>query len=176
MSELQIFDSIWPNREHSILFRGLIYTTFGISSEVVFTAVKRLISELITIKNDKHHVSPEHLETEQARRTEAFRLVGHTQLYVAPLYFLGGTMLFERIHNCLRDKSILRRLSTYVTLILMIEYFAGRLYKRMLGKCPWHYKESNWTLHGCINLKYIPLWALVGFLGEKTHNTLIYGK
>jgi uncharacterized membrane protein len=140
------------------LFRGLVYSTMGASAEIFFTATKRTLDRYQSNRNDR----------------QLWKCEGETQIWVYPIYFFGGTIVFERLHEHLRNYPSLFRLSIYACLFLLIEYLTGRLYERILGCCPWKYRLGTGVLGGYANLKYFPLWALVGAMAEVTHDYLSY--
>jgi hypothetical protein len=118
-------------------FRGLIYASFGVLAEVIFTGLK-----------------------------DFPRGQGFTQLWVIPLYFIGGIGIFEPLVWLLNPIPIVLRSIIYSISILGIEYSAGYLLYRILGFCPWAYGKTRWTISEYINLSYIPLWAAAGLMGE----------
>lgn len=120
----------------------------GVTGEVIFTAIKALI-----YKKD-------------------LRLQGYTQLWVMPLYALGGVFIFEKLHLAILDWHILIRFTIYALLVFVIEYITGFIAKQITGKCPWEYK-GKWNVHGYINLPHFPFWGAVGLLFEIIHNYLI---
>ncbi len=130
------------------LTRAVAYTTIGISCEVAFTAIKALIFER---KRD---------------------LQGFTQLWVIPLYSLGGLFIFEPLHWWLFDYSILLRLSMYAFGIFLLEYVAGVLVTAFVGHCPWEYKGKG-NISGYIYLPYFPVWCVLGFMLENIHLYLV---
>lgn len=128
--------------------RALAYVGIGVTGEVIYTAIKALIQ--------KHDL----------------RLQGYTQLWVMPLYALGGLFVFEPIQDRIQDQNIAIRFVLYALLIFLIEYVAGFLAKRITGECPWEYK-GKWNIRGYINLPHLPFWGAVGLIFEIVHNYLI---
>ena len=113
------------------VIRALVYLGIGVTGEVIFTALKALIK-----KKD-------------------LRLQGYTQLWVMPLYAIGGVLLFERLHLAILAWNIAFRFALYALLIFLIEYMAGFIAKQLTGKCPWEYK-GKWSVHGYISLPHFP--------------------
>ncbi|MCK5615909.1 hypothetical protein KAR91_79325 [Candidatus Pacearchaeota archaeon] len=131
-----------------IKIRALAYLGFGVTGEVIFTAIKALIHK------------------------KEWSLQGYTQVWVMPLYALGGVYLFEPLHLIIQHWHILIRFSVYALFIFGLEYLMGFFAKQLIGKCPWEYK-GKWHIHGYINLPHFPAWGAVGLLGEIVHNYLI---
>lgn len=130
------------------LERAIAYTVIGISGEVAFTAIKALIYE------------------------KKWDLQGFTQLWVIPLYSLGGIFIFEPLHWWLFDSFILLRLSVYAIGIFLLEYIAGVLVTAFVGHCPWEYTGKG-NVTGYIYLPYFPVWCGLGLILELVHNYLV---
>ena len=120
----------------------------GVTGEVIYTAIKALM-----LKHD-------------------LRLQGYTQLWVMPLYALGGVFIFEKLHFLMMGWNIVFRFTVYALMIFMIEYIAGFIAKQITGKCPWEY-TGKWNINGYIKLTHFPFWGAVGLLFEVIHNYLI---
>ena len=128
--------------------RALAYVGMGVTGEVIYTALKALIQ-----KRD-------------------LRLQGYTQLWVMPLYALGGIFIFEKLVLLMIGWSIALRFLVYALAIFGIEYLAGFMAKQLTGQCPWEYKGKR-NIHGYINLPHLPFWGAVGLLFELMHNYLV---
>lgn len=128
--------------------RALAYVGMGVTGEVAYTALKALIQ-----KRD-------------------LRLQGYTQLWVMPLYALGGVFIFEKLVSLIGGWNIALRFLVYAIVIFGIEYLAGFTAKQITGKCPWEYQGKR-SLHGYINLPHLPCWGAVGLAFEHAHNYLI---
>lgn len=130
------------NSDHLIptLPRAIVYAAGGVACEVIFTGIK----------------NPPHLR-------------GETQIWVIPLYALGGVFGFEPLHNKLRDRNLCLRVSAYAIKMLAIEYMGGWVAHRITGECPWKY-EGPYAVHTFINLAYFPLWCGMGYMAEKLHD------
>lgn len=52
-----------------------------------------------------------------------------------------------------------------VAYIYTIEFGSGWLLKKLLGRCPWEYGATRFSIMGLIRLDYIPFWLVlaVGF-------------
>jgi uncharacterized membrane protein len=117
--------------------RAFVYMTLSVMTELGFTAIRRW----------------PHLE-------------GRTQLWVLPLYYFGSIYMFEPIYRRWRHQYLLIRLFMYAVGILGIEYVAGWILQRVVGACPWEYKNRRFSVHGYIDLAYAPLWAIMCWAGE----------
>jgi uncharacterized membrane protein len=123
------------------VYRGLLYTTLGMTGEVLYTGV-----------------------------FDFPKLNGYTQLWVMPLYYFGGLYLFEPLYKKLQQMCIKwkYRFVVYACMILMVEYIAGWLLDHIIGGCPWEYQHPL-SVHGYIHLGYLPMWGIVGLLGERVY-------
>jgi uncharacterized membrane protein len=90
-----------------------------------------------------------------------------------PIYGLVAP-LYEPLHNALRFWPWVARGVWYAVGIMLVEYIAGWLLRRLAGVCPWDYTGSTrWQLHGLVRLDYAPLWAIFGLLLEPVHDLLV---
>lgn len=128
--------------------RAVVYMLFGVAGEVTFTGIKALI-----VKRD-------------------LRLQGHTQVWVYPMYALGGLFVFEPLHLALAPYLIIYRFIAYGLLVFVFEFVIGSVLKWFIGECPWEYK-GKWQIHGVISLPLFPFWGALGLLGELLHNYLL---
>lgn len=128
--------------------RALAYVGMGVTGEVIYTALKALIQ-----KRD-------------------LRLQGYTQLWVMPLYALGGIFIFEKLALRMVEWNIAIRFLVYALVIFTIEFLAGFAFKRITGECPWEYKGKH-SVRGYINLPHLPFWGAVGLIFEVVHNYLV---
>jgi hypothetical protein len=126
------------------LTRGIVYICFFVTIEVIYTAIKALVK--------KHD----------------FRLKGNTQIWVMPLYALGGLFVFEPIYQALAGNSVLLRFAVYGVGILVIEFTAGFIFTKIVGRCPWEY-TGKYNVKGLIYPPYFPLWGGVGILFEQVY-------
>lgn len=98
-------------------------------------------------------------------------LNARTYIWMFPIY--GMAILFEPIHNRIRDWPVIIRGGVYTLLIFIIEYLAGWILQRFIGECPWNYGGSFFSIDGLIRLDYAPAWFLAGLFFEKIHDLLI---
>src|SRR5262249_4896656 len=119
--------------------RALVYGAIGVNLEIIFTALKKKKS---------------HLE-------------GNTHLWSIPIYAAGGmTIEFLRKYPQFRNSPVIARLFAYTIMSLAIEYTAGYILKKGIGKCPWEY-TGKYNVHGLITLDYSFIWAALGYVGER---------
>ena len=91
------------------------------------------------------------------------KLAARTYLWMHPIYGAAGLAL-EGLHRKLDGRSRLTRAFASLGVIYATEYAAGAALRRVLGSCPWTYREGR-HLHGLVRLDYAPFWlaAAVGF-------------
>lgn len=89
------------------------------------------------------------------------------------MFFIYGLAVFlERVHDRIRNISILIRGGVYTILIFVIEYSTGSLLRLILGTCPWDYSSCIYSINGIIRLDYAPAWFCAGLIFEKIHDWL----
>jgi hypothetical protein len=54
----------------------------------------------------------------------------------------------------------------YASLFLSIEYAAGWMLRKAVGRCPWDYTGTGGHLHGLMKYYYAPLWYGFGLFCE----------
>ena len=94
-----------------------------------------------------------------------------SSLWNAPVYALAQP-LFEPVHDRLRGRSVAARGLTYGAGILAVEYAAGRVFRRTLGRAPWDYSYARHNVDGLVRPDFLPLWALYGLALERLHDAL----
>lgn len=99
------------------------------------------------------------------------RLVGHTYLWMFPIY--GLALVLERIHDAIRRHPAWIRGLIWMMLIFAIEYSSGWTLKVLTGAVPWDYGPRAVSVGGFIRLDYAPAWFVAGLLFEKIHDALI---
>jgi len=96
-----------------------------------------------------------------------------TYLWMHPIY--GGTALaLEEVSARLKPLPRPLRALAYTALIFAAEYGTGWFLKRLLGRCPWDYSGSRFSVHGLIRLDYAPAWYLTALLFEPVRDTLLH--
>jgi len=91
------------------------------------------------------------------------KLAARTYLWMHPIYGTAGLVL-ESLHRRLAGRSRLTRAAAALGVIYATEYASGLALRRVLGDCPWQYREGV-HLHGLVRMDYAPLWfaAALGF-------------
>ncbi len=90
---------------------------------------------------------------------------GKTYLWMLPIYG-GAALALERIHGVLAPVGWPGRVVVYLLVIYAAELASGHVLRRVLGRCPWDYGTSRWSIAGLIRLDYAPFWLLLGVLFE----------
>jgi uncharacterized membrane protein len=95
------------------------------------------------------------------------RLMGHSYLWMHPIWGTG-MLLGERIIMALHRARVRRlvRACLGVFLCFAVEYSAGALLTVLIGRCPWDYSASPWSVHGLIRLDYAPFWWVCAWAYE----------
>jgi uncharacterized membrane protein len=118
----------------TILGRLLAYGIAGWCMEIVFTAACGAIGE----------------------RDRSLR--GETYLWMLPIYGAGGLLLEELQRRLTPHVPQPLRAVAYVGAIYSVEYGSGLLLRRLLGICPWDYKDRGVNVDGLIRLDFAPFW------------------
>jgi uncharacterized membrane protein len=95
------------------------------------------------------------------------RLKGYSYLWMHPIW--GATLLLsEVLMGGLRRRGLNRVTRSLIAMAasFAIEYSAGTLLIAAVGRCPWDYSGSPWSVHGLIRLDYAPLWFMCGWTCE----------
>jgi hypothetical protein len=130
-----------------VLERALIYGAFGWSAEIVWTACYDVAAAV------------------RARRKVDLRLVGHTYLWMFPIYVAGG-LLFEVAHAAIAAWPWPARGAIYMLGCFAVEYVSGWALRLATGKVPWDYSYARWNVQGVIRLDYAPVWFAFGMMLE----------
>ena len=122
---------------HELIFWG----AFGLLTEVVFTAIKGAIVE------------------------KKINLIGHTSLWMLPIYAYGLAYGFDFIIHCIPNDII--RYFTYPAWIWAVEIVIGYPTAK-LGVRIWNYDylPDKYHWNGIISFVHFPLWMLFGILVE----------
>lgn len=91
-----------------------------------------------------------------------WRATSQTYLWMLPIYGIGGVTL-EAIQTTLNWHWFAMAF-VYVPLIYAFEFVSGWTLKRIIGRCPWDYGSTRYSVMGLIRLDYAPLWLLVAML------------
>ncbi len=100
-----------------------------------------------------------------------YKLTGYTYLWMFFIYGLG--IIFEPIHDRIRNKNFLIRGLIWAFLIFAVEFTTGYLLELLIGSCPWNYgRDTKYSLYGYIRLDFLPIWFVVGLAFEKLHDLI----
>ncbi len=140
-----------PGRRLTRRERALVYGLLGWAAEVAFTGVRDALSP----------------------SARSWRLQGYSYLWMLPIYSLAA-VLFEPLHQGVRQKPLWVRAVVYAAGILGVEYATGTALRRLTGQVPWDYGgSSRWALPGgAVRLDYAPLWAAAGLALERLDDML----
>ncbi|MGN1319120.1 MAG: hypothetical protein ACI4VF_08885 [Lachnospirales bacterium] len=123
-----------------MLRRFFIYGISGIFLEILWTGVNSFI------KGD-------------------FTFTGHSSVI---MFFVYGMVVFlEPLFENFIGQNLLIRVVTYSVMILMTEFFVGKILM-YFGICPWVYK-SRFNIDNVIRLDYFFPWMAAGFLYERLY-------
>lgn len=97
--------------------------------------------------------------------------MGHTSLWMFPIYGLGAFVLpvgeyLKRRSGKNAMRGYLLRGALYMSVIFLTEYVTGS-WLRKQGICPWDYTGKRTNFEGLIRLDFAPLWFLTGLLFEQ---------
>ena len=122
---------------YQLLFWGI----FGLIVEIFFTALVKLVSD------------------------RDFNFIGHTSLWMFPIYSLGLTYGFNFVQEIITN-DFLRYLS-YPFWIWLVEVLVGYP-TRKIGIKIWDYSYLPYNKHwkGIISYIHFPVWILFGILVE----------
>lgn len=99
------------------------------------------------------------------------KLQCHTFLWMFFIY--GSAVIFEPVHEFIRNFGFVYRGFIWAALIFAIEYLSGSLLDKTIGNCPWDYTaEGVITIKGYIRLDYLPVWFAAGMFFERLHDFL----
>lgn len=130
------------------IIRALVYMLIGTFSEVFFTAISGLVE------------------------SGDLSLQGHTQLWVMPLYGLGGLFLLEPFLSKMGKFNFFFRFIIYGAGILLIEFVAGFLIEKITGRIAWGEYKGVLSLRYA-NLTYFPAWGFLGLILEKAYRYMV---
>lgn len=127
-----------------ILLLSLIFACIGITTEVVFTSISRVVNNFI------------------ADDAIDWALSGKTYLWMFMIY-ASIPLLFKVFEPLVTKFNLFIRSLIAVAAIYIIEFTTGFLLELFIGQCPWKYTEG---LHvfGYIRLDYFPFWLVFALL------------
>ena len=128
---------------NQLLFWGM----FGLCCEIVFTAVMNLVSK------------------------KTYNLIGHTSLWMFPVYSVGLTYGFILVQYTIPNDFI--RFLSYPLWIWLVEILIGYPLSKV-GIRAWDYRYLSDNKHweGIISFVHFPVWIFFGLLVELV-NTLL---
>lgn len=127
-----------------IVLISLIFACVGITTEVVFTSISKLVNTFI------------------ADSAIDWALGGKTYLWMFLIY--ASIPFFFKLFNPYVAKfNLFLKALIGVLIIYIVEFTTGFLLELITGICPWKYTEG---LHvfGYIRLDYFPFWYIFGLL------------
>ena len=126
-----------------LLFWGM----FGLCCEIIFTALFSLFSK------------------------KKYNLIGHTSLWMFPIYSIGLTYGFSLVQYIIPNDLI--RYLSYPLWIWLIEILVGYPASKV-GIKIWDYSylSNNKHWRGIISFVHFPIWIFFGFLVEFVHKLL----
>ncbi|MBN1205730.1 MAG: hypothetical protein JXB05_12505 [Myxococcaceae bacterium] len=95
------------------------------------------------------------------------RLMGYSYLWMHPIWG-AGLLLGEQLVTMMHRVRLSRATRTLVGMgvCFAVEYATGAALVALIGRCPWDYSASAWSVHGLIRLDYAPFWWLCAWLYE----------
>lgn len=141
-----------------VLLRLPLYSALGLVAEVLFTGVVDLINPGFLQSWNAKELVPRVPDRRDPRA------VGYTFLWMVPLYAL--LVFVEPLARGLADWPLWARGFVYLPLFWIGEYLSGALIKKLVGRCPWDYSYSRWSVHGFIRWDYAPIWYAFTLLVE----------
>lgn len=138
------------------MFRVVCYVAFGVILEWFFVILSKVIDGKI--------------------RGNDIYLEGHTYLWMAPVYGVLLLFIFEPVFGLISGWNIIFRYIVWAISFTFFEGFAGFMYEKLIGFCPWDYSQSKWKIfkNGYTKYSLIPLWGLAGLLIEMYSKLIIY--
>ena len=157
--------------QSGVLYRLPLYMIYGLVCEVLFTAVTDLISpHFLKSWNVFGNNSPQPpLRTcpeyvSGLRGGVKWKAIGYSFLWMLPIYAL--LVFIEPASEGMKNFPLLVRGLLYVLALWMVEYFSGRLIKKISGHIPWDYSASRWNLSGAIRFDFLPIWLVFVLVAE----------
>ena len=125
----------------------IFWGMFGLCCEIIFTALTNLLSN------------------------KAYNLIGHTSMWMFPVYSIGLTYGFSFVQYIIPNDFI--RYLSYPIWIWLIEILVGYPASK-IGIKIWDYSYLSDNKHwkGIISFVHFPIWIFFGFLVELVHKLL----
>lgn len=135
-----------------IVIISLIFACIGITTEVVFTSLSKLVNTFI------------------ADSAVDWALAGKTYLWMFFIY-ASIPFVFKIFNPLVENYNILIKAVVGVIFIYIIEFTAGFLLEITTGVCPWKYSEG-FHVFGYIRLDYFPFWLVFALLVVSVYDIL----
>lgn len=127
-----------------IVLISLIFACIGITTEVVFTSISKLVNTFITDS------------------AIDWALSGKTYLWMFLIY--ASIPLFFKLFNpYVAQFNLFIKALIGVLIIYIVEFTTGFMLELVTGVCPWKYTEGL-HLFGYVRLDYFPFWYIFGLL------------
>jgi hypothetical protein len=81
--------------------------------------------------------------------------------------------LYEPVHDLIRDLAWPGRAIIWAVGFTIVEWLAGWLIARLVGRCPWDYTGKRWAINPYVRWDFLPVWAAVGLALEPVHDFLV---
>lgn len=94
------------------------------------------------------------------------RLVAQTYLWMFPIYGGGGLILEWLLGRVAGNHWVWRGLLA-VGAIYVVEYTTGWTLRALVGRSPWDYSGTPFSVHGLIRFDYAPAWFVLALLFER---------
>ena len=127
-----------------IILISLIFACVGITTEIVFTSISKLVNTYI------------------ADSAIDWALGGKTYLWMFIIY-ASIPFLFKLFNPYVEQYNIFLKALFGVFVIYIVEFSTGLFLEITTGVCPWKYTEGL-HLFGYIRLDYFPFWYIFGLL------------
>lgn len=137
------------NKVERKIFAMLMFGCIGLTTEIIFTAFKKVIS-------DFDNNQPVDLS-----------LSGKTYVW---MFFIYGMIpiIGDFVYPKIKHWKTINRLIFYVVITYLVEFISGGILKLILGKCPWEYTKGIHVL-GIIRLDYFGFWMLFMWILENIY-------
>lgn len=125
-----------------IVIIAWIFACIGISTEIVFTSLSKLVNTFI------------------ADSAIDWALSGKTYLWMFLIY-ASIPFLFKLFNPLVEKYHFLLKVLIAVLVVYIVEFSTGFLLEIITGVCPWKYTEGLHIM-GYIRLDYAPFWFIFG--------------
>lgn len=135
-----------------IVLLSLIFACIGITTEIVFTSISKLVDTFI------------------ADDAIDWALGGKTYLWMFIIY-ASIPFLFKLFEPLVMRYNLFIKALIAVLFIYVIEFTTGFILEITTGTCPWKYSEGM-HIFGYIRLDYFPFWLIFAILIVSVYQTL----